>query len=335
MALKYCSNCHDKKPIEGFVSMLNKPTKYCGDCLEKSRARDATRPKRDFKVYEARKHVKERRKQWTDDHPDKTKGYYTDYRKRKRAENEAEYLAHNAEIALNWRENNPEKHQIILENARKSVTIKLTTYKRSAAEKGFCWELTDEEAEILFQANCYYCDEMDPRGLCGIDRVDSTIGYTPQNTKPCCKMCNYMKCNHTIPDFLTYCKNIHIQTQNPAEISEPTAPLIFNTNILGYEARAHKKELVFELTEKQFKTITATNCYLCNQKNYSLPNGIDRMDNNEGYTTTNAKPCCRICNYMKKDFELQEFIQKCSKVYNHNRKFVSPWQINSTHQTNK
>lgn len=35
----------------------------------------------------------------------------------------------------------------------------------------------------------------------GIDRVDSSIGYTIQNSVPCCKICNYAKHNLTLEEF--------------------------------------------------------------------------------------------------------------------------------------
>jgi hypothetical protein len=52
-------------------------------------------------------------------------------------------------------------------------------------------------------------------------------------------------------------------------------------------------------------------CYYCGEKNYACINdyiddkckskfcGIDRMDNNIGYTIDNCVPCCIICNMMK------------------------------------
>ena len=44
-------------------------------------------------------------------------------------------------------------------------------------------------------------------------------------------------------------------------------------------------------------------------------NGIDRIDNNKGYTIDNIVPCCHICNQAKSSFTLQEFQDWIEKVY--------------------
>ena len=37
-------------------------------------------------------------------------------------------------------------------------------------------------------------------------------------------------------------------------------------------------------------------------------NGIDRIDNNIGYTIDNSVSCCKYCNFAKNDFLLDEFL---------------------------
>lgn len=41
-----------------------------------------------------------------------------------------------------------------------------------------------------------------------IDRFDNDQGYTNANSKPCCKICNYMKSDYTIDFFLKQCQKI-------------------------------------------------------------------------------------------------------------------------------
>ena len=79
----------------------------------------------------------------------------------------------------------------------------LTQYKRKcAADKGLCWDLSDDEAIRLFHSPCFYCGRPNVnrrkyRGsefaYNGIDRIDSAYGYSPGNVVPCCKPCNYAK----------------------------------------------------------------------------------------------------------------------------------------------
>lgn len=44
---------------------------------------------------------------------------------------------------------------------------------------------------------CTYCGGvLNPSGV-GLDRVDSTLGYTASNVLPCCRDCNALKARHT------------------------------------------------------------------------------------------------------------------------------------------
>ena len=74
------------------------------------------------------------------------------------------------------------------------------------------------------------------------------------------------------------------------------------------------------ICENDFYKIIDNKCYICGKKNkmdesYNNihKNGIDRFNNTEGYTLTNSKSCCSTCNYMKKNYEYENFINK----YNH------------------
>mgnify|MGYP003668387159 CR=1 FL=1 len=88
------------------------------------------------------------------------------------------------------------------------------SYKGNAKTKGLVFELTTEECEVLFKGDCYFCGEK-PSNVwdkpflkgsyvySGIDRIDSTKGYTKDNTASCCTTCNYLKSNSNNEDFLT------------------------------------------------------------------------------------------------------------------------------------
>jgi hypothetical protein len=102
-----------------------------------------------------------------------------------------------------------------------------------------------------------------------------------------------------------------------------------------YQAHAHKKNREFKLTLEQFKNITSSNCYYCgsvpsktqtvgkklktimrSEYNY---NGIDRVNNQVGYTIDNCVPCCSTCNFMKRDFRVNEFLNKCLQIADKHR----------------
>ena len=76
-----------------------------------------------------------------------------------------------------------------------------------------------------------------------------------------------------------------------------------------------KVNINFEESCKLFQT----ECYYCGEKNNSCLNeyidrrcrsklcGIDRMDNNIGYTIDNCVPCCIVCNMMKGNKSINNF----------------------------
>ena len=55
-------------------------------------------------------------------------------------------------------------------------------------------------------------------------------------------------------------------------------------------------------------------CFYCNNINNTL--GIDRIDNNIGYTKENAVSCCGICNRMKMNSTFNDFLNRCYMISN-------------------
>lgn len=90
--------------------------------------------------------------------------------------------------------------------------------KKNAAARNYSFELTLEEFRHLCESRCNYCGE-EPHehssGLIknGVDRLDNTMGYTLENSVPCCPMCNTMKLHYSLEEWLQkmeqilkYCK---------------------------------------------------------------------------------------------------------------------------------
>jgi hypothetical protein len=72
------------------------------------------------------------------------------------------------------------------------------------------------------------------------------------------------------------------------------------------------KGIKFELKYEEFVHMINDICAYCGKKNCR---GIDRIDNNKSYALENSVPCCKICNWMKKDLSLQEFKDHITKIY--------------------
>ena len=91
------------------------------------------------------------------------------------------------------------------------------TYKNHAKERNLSWMLTQEDFYGLITSNCYYCGVKPSNAgrkrypdfrYSGIDRVDSSSGYTKENTVSCCKFCNLAKRDLTQNEFFEWLNRI-------------------------------------------------------------------------------------------------------------------------------
>jgi hypothetical protein len=78
---------------------------------------------------------------------------------------------------------------------------KYKQYLTSANSRSIKFELTVEEFQEVINQNCVYCGD---NSKIGIDRVDSSNGYSIDNVQPCCGKCNLMKFTHTEEVFLKH-----------------------------------------------------------------------------------------------------------------------------------
>lgn len=105
-------------------------------------------------------------------------------------------------------------------NTKISFNQVLYMYKRSAKKRKFEWSITNEQALVLFEQLCYYCnckplrkrqrlEYHKPFFFNGIDRIDSNIGYTTINCRTCCWKCNIMKSDLTEIQFYDHIKILY------------------------------------------------------------------------------------------------------------------------------
>lgn len=97
-------------------------------------------------------------------------------------------------------------------NTRLSIHVQYTRLCATAKERNYECALTKEEFTQIIARPCNYCGENEKRR--GIDRVDNTQGYTLQNSTPCCKICNYMKKQMTVKEFLDHIEKIYNKGRN-------------------------------------------------------------------------------------------------------------------------
>lgn len=87
----------------------------------------------------------------------------------------------------------------------------------------------------------------------------------------------------------------------------------------NYKRNAERRGHPFEITFEDFKILVKSPCTYCshpgtntfNNKNFKVSymkyNGVDRIDNNKGYTSENSAPCCKFCNLGKSVCDVEEF----------------------------
>lgn len=112
-----------------------------------------------------------------------------------------------------------------LPNNGAARNLNLKHYKDSATKRGFVWALSDQQFDSITALNCHYCGIV-PTQICrvaavngrkffpqivynGIDRVDNTRGYAPDNVVPCCKVCNRAKDVMPLEEFLAWVGRVY------------------------------------------------------------------------------------------------------------------------------
>ena len=88
---------------------------------------------------------------------------------------------------------------------------KYKSYLIRANKKGINMSLSINEFNNICSQNCVYCGCSDK---IGIDRIDSSKGYTIDNTQPACGTCNIMKFTLSNNDFIKHINKIHSHINN-------------------------------------------------------------------------------------------------------------------------
>ena len=316
-----CSTCCQELENSLFVGVNGGNTKTCKNCRERNRIQDQTRDKEHRneldRIASKKPERKEVKQQWNENNYEKVAVKSMNYRQRQIETDVEGYLNKNSENAKQWRENNPEKNKENNKSRLENIKIHYSNYIRCAGDKNLDFEISQEEFNKIVNEPCHYCNIIQERGFNGVDRLDSNTGYVIDNCVSCCKTCNYMKCSLSADVFLKRIE--HILTYNKKINGRYFSEEFCDTDAASYtqyKTRACNKSLPFEITKDEYVELIKSNCYLCGRKSYEKhKNGIDRVNNNLGYTMSNVKSCCGSCNHIKKDLELDELFSKMTEIF--------------------
>ena len=201
-------------------------------------------------------------------------------------------------------------------------------YKSSARRKGLLFEITLDQFAALTSASCCYCGNVpqktftcslssgrkDSTPFNGLDRQNNNQGYISENTVTCCYRCNYSKGKSSLSIFMSWALRFG---GGGFTVSEKFDDLAAAKNAYSiYKHIAKKKNLDFQLQFADFLALIRSPCAYCGTDPHRIwkvgsahftCNGIDRIENVQGYTLENSAPCCSECNYAKRGMSVEEF----------------------------
>ncbi|WBR14401.1 hypothetical protein pkur_cds_226 [Pandoravirus kuranda] len=194
---------------------------------------------------------------------------------------------------------------------------------REAARRGIHMGLDAAYALALMDRPCVYCGREPTVRASGLDRVDNDIGYRRTNVVACCWDCNRMKGTTSARDFVVACARIARSDAQGTDTASAAAEAAFDDEdtrrgacYAKYRHRARRLGLCFAVDRARFDALTTkAACVYCHRPaEPDRPLGLDRVDNDGGYTRANVAPCCPRCNHMKGTLDAATFVAVCARV---------------------
>jgi len=244
------------------------------------------------------------------------------------------FLKKNAQLARQYRKTLP--YQMYLKQRKLyAKSRKISELRCICKKKNMKYDLDDNYVQTLIESNCYFCNReinkttYDMSFICrnNIDR-----GYVKNNVIPVCPNCCIMKSSSLKLDFihkiLYISDNLNIINLPSIRKNKYKALFMFTYNKYSiseniYKSKAKKRGIDYQLSSLEFDFLTNKQCcYYCNIYHDKI--GIDRInsfnsdnDKKSPYKKDNCVPCCKICNYIKREIDYDEFIQQCKNISIH------------------
>ena len=107
-----------------------------------------------------------------------------------------------------------------------------------------------------------------------------------------------------------------------------TGEASYNYLYARYKDSAKRRSILWNLNKDVFRELVISTCYYCGMEPLQVIyrrdlnggftyNGVDRLNPNLGYRANNVVPCCKQCNYAKRDMTEQEFNDWLDRVFNY------------------
>lgn len=104
--------------------------------------------------------------------------------------------------------------------------------------------------------------------------------------------------------------------------TQETTEFKWNALIVSAKKRGYEVLLTFD----EFKQLLTNKCFYCESEMTSTSYGLDRTDNNKGYSKDNLVRCCKICNRVKGQYLSQEEMLELVNLLRKKRNKTEIWK---------
>lgn len=164
-----------------------------------------------------------------------------------------------------------------------------------------CFEIINEDKK-----SCSKCrkKEQDCENKNNAIKKNKSIQYNEKNEKnKMCQQCNKIVIeDNIVNNKCVECYNSYCKIQNNRNPKD-----ILLGRLSDYKKKCKEKNIKWELTDEEAINYFNSKCNYCN--NLSSYNGIDRIDPEGYYIKENCVPCCKKCNIMKWNRNINDFLQ--------------------------
>ena len=114
-----------------------------------------------------------------------------------------------------------------------------------------------------------------------------------------------------------YEKLLKQESKRPERERNYKAEAFTNKHVIWnhYVKGAKKRGIPFSLSKTLFQELIVKPCFYCDHYKEDEVNGVDRLNNQEGYIEENVVSCCETCNVLKGSQHPQEFIDKIQAIH--------------------